>query len=301
MNRVPPRLSQRLIEQLTAQANVIAVWQLGDQGRRIVRRAHKAGHWHELTSNVYAAAPSEPTEAQWIWAAALHAGPLGRLAGQAALFASGWDHDVARPIDVLVPAELNPGCPEWIRLHRTTRLLKSPKGGMPRTHAAQSCLDAVAWCRTDREAVFVLITALKEGLVKPRALLMALRDRPRMYRRQLVSQTVDEFTGGVMSMGEHDFARLCREYGIRPPDRQVRRKSTQGRRFLDAYWDAEKVVVEIDGAGHADVEVMRDDHERQNDIVLRGDRIFLRVFTWVLRYEPEVFMTQLAQVVGKVE
>jgi hypothetical protein len=46
---------------------------------------------------------------------------------------------------------------------------------------------------------------------------------------------------------------------------------------------------------------MRDDHERQNDIVLRGDRIFLRVFTWVLRYEPEVFMTQLAQVVGKVE
>ncbi len=63
--------------------------------------------------------------------------------------------------------ELNPGCPSWIRLHRTTRLLMSPKGGMPRTHAAQSCLDAVAWCRTDREAVFVLLTVLKEGLVKP--------------------------------------------------------------------------------------------------------------------------------------
>ena len=62
----------------------------------------------------------------------------------------------------------------------------------------------------------------------------------------------------------------------------MRRKSRRAPRFLDCYWDAERVVVEIDGAGHADIEVMRDDHERQNDVVLQGDRIFPRVFTWVL-------------------
>ena len=72
-----------VIEPLTAQSNVIAVWQLDDG--RAVRRAHALGHWRELTPRVYAAAPSEPTEEQLIWAAALHAGPLGRLAGQAAL------------------------------------------------------------------------------------------------------------------------------------------------------------------------------------------------------------------------
>lgn len=299
MRQVPPRLSTNVIELLTAQSNVIAVWQLDDG--RAARRAHALGHWRELTPRVYAAAPSEPTEEQLIWAAALHAGPLGRLAGQAALFGSGWEHDVARPFDVVVPAELNPGCPEWITLHRTTRVLTSPKGGMPRTPPAQACLDAVVWCRTDREAVFVLITALKENVVEPPDLLRELKNRPTMPRRHLVSETVDEFTGGAMSMGELDFAKLCREYGIRPPDRQVRRKSAQGTRFLDCYWDAERVVVEIDGAGHADIEVMRDDHERQNDVVLQGDRIFLRVFTWVLRYEPEVFMSQLAQIVGKVE
>lgn len=104
-----------------------------------------------------------------------------------------------------------------------------------------------------------------------------------------------------MSMGELDFARLCKRYGLRPPDRQVRRKSTRGTRHIDAYWDAERVIVEIDGAGHADAEVLRDDHERQNDLVLQGDRTFMRVFTWVLKYEPEVFMAQLSQVVGKVE
>ena len=89
-----------------------------------------------------------------------------------------------------------------------------------------------------------------------------------MCRRQLVSQTVDEFTGGVMSMGEHDFARLCREYGIRPPTGRWRK--ARGAAASSTPTGMPKVVVEIDGAGHADVEVMRDDHERQNDIVLSG-------------------------------
>ncbi len=47
--------------------------------------------------------------------------------------------------------------------------------------------------------------------------------------------------------------------------------------------------------------VMFDDHERQNDIVRQGDRTFLRVLTWVLRYEPEVFMSQLADVLRSAE
>lgn len=301
MDQVPPRLSRRIIELLTAQANVIALWQMDAGLRRAAPRAHRLGHWRQLTKQVYAAAPSEPTEEQWIWAAALHAGPLSILAGQAALYGAGWEQDVARPLDVLVPAERNPGCPEWIRLHRTTRLMKSPKLGMPRSHPVEACLDAVAWARTDREAVFIVITVLKQGLVKPRSLERALRDRPTMHRRNLVTATVTEFSGGAMSMGELDFSRLCRQYDVRPPDRQVRRRSERGTRHIDAYWDAERVVVEIDGTGHADLEVMRDDHERQNDIVIQGDRTFMRVFTWVLRYEPEIFMKQLATALRKVE
>lgn len=102
-----------------------------------------------------------------------------------------------------------------------------------------------------------------------------------------------------MSMGELDFARLCRRYGIRKPDRQVPRRSRRGRRRIDAYFDAERVVVEIDGIGHVDPAQWMDDHERQNDIVIQGDRTFLRVSTWVLRYEPEWFMEQLRRALGQ--
>ena len=89
-----------------------------------------------------------------------HAGPLGRLAGQAALFASGWDHDVARRSMFWCQPNSTPaarngsGC-------TGPRGCSSPQGRHAADASAQSCLDAVAWCRTDREAVFVLITALR--------------------------------------------------------------------------------------------------------------------------------------------
>lgn len=102
-----------------------------------------------------------------------------------------------------------------------------------------------------------------------------------------------------MSISEMDFSRLCREFGIRQPDRQIPRRSRRGIRRLDVYFDAERVVVEIDGIGHADPENWLDDHERQNDIVIQGDRTFLRVSTWVIKYEPEYFMEQLALALGK--
>lgn len=291
-------MSKELLELLTKQDNVVALWQLDDEVRRAATRARRLGHWRDITERVYLAAPSDPTHEQRLWAASLHAGKDSVLAGQAALYASGWKHDVAEPFDVLVARDKNPLCPKWIRLHRTNRLLTSPKQGMPRSQPVDACLDAAAWARTNREAAFVVITALSKQLVKPRELEREAGKRALLPRRELILETLTEFAGGVMSMGELDFSGLCRQYGIRPPDRQVRRTSSSGQRCIDAYWDAEHVLVEIDGAGHADVEVMRDDHERQNDFVIQGDRIFLRVFAWVLKYEPEIFMSQLAQVVG---
>ncbi len=80
-----PHLTARTIELLTAQANVIATWQLDESGKRAARRAHDLGQWQRITRNVYTAGPAAPTEEQNIWAAGLHAGPFAILAGQAAL------------------------------------------------------------------------------------------------------------------------------------------------------------------------------------------------------------------------
>lgn len=296
---VAPHLPAPVNELLTTQDNVVALWQVDPGVRRAIRRAHQLGQWHKITDEVFAAAPAEPTHRQTIWAASLHAGSNGLLGGQAALYGSGWEHDIATPFDLLVPRTSRRTGPDWIRVRRTTRVMKRPKTGMQRCRPVPACLDAAAWARTDREAVFVVMTCLSGKLVTPAELRKEMKDRPTMNRRALVEETITDVSDGAMSMGELDFTRLCKEYKIRPPDRQVKRVTPSGQRVLDAYWDAERIVVEIDGVGHANVETMRDDHERQNWEMINGDRIFLRVFAWVLKYEPEVFMTQLAVVVGQ--
>ncbi|MFN8184866.1 MAG: hypothetical protein U0R23_10630 [Candidatus Nanopelagicales bacterium] len=44
----------------------------------------------------------------------------------------------------------------------------------------------------------------------------------------------------------------------------------------NVHFDAEGVTVEIDGVHHTRPEVWIADHERQNDLVIGGDRVFLR-------------------------
>ncbi len=293
-----PQLSASAQELLTAQSNVIATWQAGAPSARAMVRAHRLGQWREITSKVYAAGPGDLTDSQYLWAAALHFGPDSMLSGQAALVEHGWT-GARDGIDVLVPRGANPRSgSHWMTVHRTTVMPSASKTGIPRAVPAAATIDAVAWARTDREAQFLVVSVLQQRLCEPGDLERLLKDRPTTGRRGLILATVAEFVDGVTTMGELDFKRLCEEYGIRAPDRQVWRTVDGKRRRLDCYWVAEGVVVEIDGIGHLDVEQAADDQERQNGVVLSQDGIVLRVMNLVLRYEPEVFMGQLCQALG---
>ena len=120
-----------------------------------------------------------------------------------------------------------------------------------------------------------------------------------MPRRQLILETIADFTKGITTMGERDFANICREYGIREPDRQVRRKDASGHsRYLDAYFEAERVVVEVDGLGHTALDVWLDDHVKQNERMIAGERVFLRTSNVALKWEPWVIMDQLRRALG---
>lgn len=163
---------------------------------------------------------------------------------------------------------------------------------IPRAMPEAALVDAAGWATSHREAMFLVVSSLQQDVVAPIPLLRLLDDRPTARRRQLIVQTIDEFCGGATSLSEIDFGGLCRKYGIRKPDRQVLR-NVNGRRYLDIHFDAEGVTVEIDGVQHTRLDIWMDDHERQNDLVIAGDRIFLRVSTFAVRYEPEVFMLQL--------
>ena len=69
-------------------------------------------------------------------------------------------------------------------------------------------------------------------------------------RRAFVRAVVRDIAFGVQSLGELDFARLCRSRGLPEPSRQVVRQTPGGRIYLDVGWDDVDLVVEIDGAQH---------------------------------------------------
>ncbi len=97
---------------------------------------------------------------------------------------------------------------------------------------------------------------------------------------------------GVQSLGELDFARLCRARGLPEPSRQVVRQGDKGRIYLDVRWDGRCLVVEIDGLHHGLGLNPTLDHLRQNSVTLAGDRV-LRIDVLGLRLETARFMDQV--------
>ena len=96
---------------------------------------------------------------------------------------------------------------------------------------------------------------------------------------------------GAQSLGELDFAAMCRRHGIPPPDRQVLRRTARGRVYLDVRWSGSRLVVEIDGAGHRVGLAVTDDNLRQNEVSL-GDDV-LRIDLVGLRVHEVEFMQQV--------
>ena len=102
---------------------------------------------------------------------------------------------------------------------------------------------------------------------------------------------------GAHSLGELDFAAMCRAAGLPAPSRQVVRVLPGGRVYLDVAWEGIGFVVEIDGGHHALALNTIDDALRQNEVVLRDDRV-LRIPVIGLRLIPQQFMAQVVQAHG---
>jgi very-short-patch-repair endonuclease len=98
----------------------------------------------------------------------------------------------------------------------------------------------------------------------------------------------------VHSLGELDFARLCRARGLPEPSRQVVRTHPDGRVYLDVAWDDIGLVVEIDGGHHGLALNPVDDALRQNEVVL-GDARVLRIPVIGLRLDAEAFLDQVVR------
>lgn len=119
-----------------------------------------------------------------------------------------------------------------------------------------------------------LAAGVQQRLVRIEDLTDVVAANQRLRRRALIRETLGDIAGGAQALSELDFTRLVvRAYRLPEPQRQVRRKDAHGRnRYLDVVWEKERLVVEIDGAQHADPLHTWDDMSRDNELVVDGYR-----------------------------
>jgi hypothetical protein len=141
----------------------------------------------------------------------------------------------------------------------------------------------------------ILASGVQQRLVRVDQLLEALaRIGHGLPRRELIIEALADIAGGAQALSELDFTRLVvKRFGLPEPSRQAGRKDQRGRqRWVDVMWDDWKIMVEIDGAQHADVLQYWDDMDRGNGFQIDGYRV-LRFPAWVVRQRPEYVAAQI--------
>ncbi len=117
---------------------------------------------------------------------------------------------------------------------------------------------------------------------------------PGRRRRGFVRRVLLDAADGVQSLGELDFARMCRARGLpgARPDRWCA-EGPRGRIYLDVRWEALDLVVEIDGAQHREGLNVTADNLSRNAVTLQNDRV-LRIDLIGLRLYEDEYLRQVA-------
>lgn len=281
-----------------AQAGVVSRRQLLGLGltRWQIKAQLRAGRWRAHGRQTISTHTGELSAAAMRWYAVFEAGPRAAIDGVSALEAAGltgWHAETVRvSIPRGAPAVRRPGL-----LVRQTRRLREDdviQLGLPRVRPEIAAVRAALWAVSDRQAATVMAMAVQQRLTTAEAIGRALLDIKRHRRRKFLERVVLDLLGGSQSMGEIDFARLCRVYGLPRPDRQSIRTTSKGRVYLDVYWHRYHLVVEVDGIHHVKVPAVVADALRQNDISLEAD-VVLRVPLLGLRVAEAEFMRQIRQ------
>jgi very-short-patch-repair endonuclease len=165
--------------------------------------------------------------------------------------------------------------------------------GIRRTRNAVAAVRAAMYARSDRAAATVMAMAVQQRLARAGEVLLEARRVNRHKRRPLILAVAGDIADGAQSLGELDFARLCRRRRLPPPTRQAVRRGRDGRVYLDATWDEFGLVVEIEGAHHDAPHHVVDDCLRQNDLSLEGGTRVLRIPVLGLRTTPAPFLDQV--------
>ncbi len=236
------------------------------------------------------------TREELLWRAVWEIGDrVAAVDGVTALQVAGLEHfdDPAIHCSVIHTARVD--WPSGVAAHKVIRRVPDEvlSVGIPRTRPAVAAVRAAHWAVSDRQAALILLLTAQQGLATPQQLLRTTKIMRGRRRRAFVRSVVRDIALGVQSLGELDFARLCRAHGLPEPDRQVLVQTDHGRAYLDVRW-RNGLVVEIDGVQHRWALAVSADNLRTNALVLKGDRA-LRIDLIGLRVHTNEFMSQVAQ------
>jgi hypothetical protein len=260
-----------------------------------VRAEVKADRWvaHGTQTISVHTRPLSPTEQMWraVWEVGERIAALDGVSALAASGLAGFVEDVVH-VSIVRTARRPPV--EGVRLHKVTKRQPGEliTAGVCRVRPEAAALRAAHWAVSDRQAALVLAMSVQQRLVSGARLVQATRVIKGRRRRAFVAQVVRDLADGSHSLGELDFAALCRARGLPEPVRQVIRRGPRGRVYLDVRWEC-GVVVEIDGSQHRIGLAVTDDNLRQNSVTIGGDLV-LRIDLLGLRLYGDQFLDQVA-------
>lgn len=299
---VPRRLDEDWRSLADQQCGLLARRQLIALGHapHYADRQVAARRWQFLSDVVVCTTTGTLTREQLMWAGVLHAGPASAVGGLTALERRGlkrWHRD---EITVLLQKSHNLQRLEGVTFVETRRPVGlNATGLLPVWRTEPAALLYAGYCPSHGTALGLIAAVVQQGLTSAPRLLSEIDRMQPLRRAKLFKATLADIDHGAHSLAELRVTRMCRDFGLPLPDRQVPRADATGRtRYVDCEWrlpDGTVVVLEIDGGFHMEVEHWQDDTVRERDLVTAG-AVVLRCTEHEIRDQPERIAASLRAV-----
>lgn len=260
------------------------------------------GRWQSPLPGIAVGHTGQLSFRERVWAAVLYGGDGAAVSGDAVLHLTSERWPAPDRIDVAVLPSRQRAPRAFFRPHRLdTAALMHPVRSPPQLRVAVAVLHAASWAPSDRAAEWRVAAAVQKRLVTVPRLRDALAELPRLARRPAVRLVLDDVEYGAHARTELDFLAFLRRNGLPAPDRLQYQVRANGLRYLDAWWEKQRVGAEIDGTHHMEVGTWDEDTLRSNEVLVaaRDDRVMLlRVTAGNLRHKEPQLAAQFRAVLG---
>lgn len=272
-NEIPPILR----DAARLQAGVVTRQQALRSGLSVsaIKWLLACGKWRQIYVGVYATFTGPVGREAQLWAVVLYAGKGAQLSHETAAELNGLTERRSPLIHASIPAGRRVRQPRGVVIHRSAYIdidARFPPGVPPHTFVEETITDLVNAAGSLDDACGWITAAFGRRLTGEGPLRMTLSTRRKLRWRDQLDEMISAGAGGAHSPLEFRYDRdVERAHGLPTASRQVPfTKSGGGRGFRDRYYDAYRLVVELDGKRAHPAERRGHDRRRDNDATAGG-------------------------------